>query len=154
MTLKESLTTCILAKYATFSGHASRSEYWWFTMVYVVILWGLPMLGFVLDSLVQSPIYSLMAIWLLSVLGLLVPMLAVSVRRLHDGGYSGYYVLLLFLPYIGGLILLYFMIQPTKKSIMPSQLTNIETQETHLTPPCETTQLTDHSKYMPKGEDY
>ena len=76
-------------KYATFSGRARRSEYWWFVVLNFI-------LGFI-------PIVNF--IWGLIVL---IPTLAVGVRRLHDTGRSGWWLLLTLVP-IANFVLIYFL---------------------------------------------
>lgn len=71
MTFSDSIQTCF-KKYATFSGRASRSEYWWWVL-FVFVAGLIPMLGMIV-SLVT-----------------LIPYLAVTARRLHDGGRSGWW---------------------------------------------------------------
>lgn len=80
-------------QYAKFSGRASRSEFWWFFLFQFVI-------GLLL-------IYSIPVIFFLFVVATLLPYLAVLVRRLHDTGRSGWWVLLVLIPF-GNLVLLIF----------------------------------------------
>jgi uncharacterized membrane protein YhaH (DUF805 family) len=89
--------------YANFSGRARRREFWMFTLVNTIVLVVLAALmgvGFALSDTDLSSISPLVyvSIGLLSIYGLatLVPTLAVSVRRLHDAGYSGWLELLEF----------------------------------------------------------
>jgi uncharacterized membrane protein YhaH (DUF805 family) len=84
MTFGESIKTCF-TKYADFTGRASRSEYWWW---------------FLFDKL--TAVFSL---------AVLLPGIAVGVRRLHDIDKSGWFLLLYFIPIIGGIILLYWAVQ-------------------------------------------
>lgn len=86
-------------KYAVFKGRASRSEYWWFTLFYF------------LSGVVAGIIPILLIFWLI---GLLVPALAVAVRRLHDTGRSGWWYLISFVPIVGFLVLIYFLVQPSQ----------------------------------------
>ena len=101
MTFSEALKTSLVDKYATFSGRATRSEYWY------VVLFGylLALLIVLLGMMVDSPE---LIIGLSSVLSLilLVPGLAVCIRRLHDTGRSGWWYLLVLIPYIGAFALL------------------------------------------------
>lgn len=101
MTFSEALKTSLVDKYATFSGRATRSEYWY------VVLFGylLALLIVLLGMMVDSPE---LIIGLSSVLSLilLVPGLAVCIRRLHDTGRSGWWYLLVLIPYIGAIALL------------------------------------------------
>ena len=96
MSPKESVTS-VLRHYATFSGRASRSEYWWFHLA----VW----LSFVL---LIVPYIGIL-IYVVIILGSIIPSVAVSARRLHDSNKSGWYQLLSFVPILGpvGLIVLY-----------------------------------------------
>jgi uncharacterized membrane protein YhaH (DUF805 family) len=84
-------------KYATFTGRASRSEYWWWTLFTFVIYLVLGLVTFAVGmatsrdggrtpGLLAMPLLILFTVFFL---GILLPTLAVTVRRLHDGGYSG-----------------------------------------------------------------
>lgn len=73
MDISQSVKTC-LNKYATFEGRASRSEYWWFWLV-VFVLQFIPTVGQLIG------------------LAAIIPMLAVGVRRMHDTGHSGWWLL-------------------------------------------------------------
>jgi uncharacterized membrane protein YhaH (DUF805 family) len=98
-----------LKKYAVFSGRARRKEYWFFVLFNVIFSF---VLGFI-DGMMGNVhmesgmgllggVYSLL---------LLIPGIAVSVRRLHDTNRTGWWVLLGLIPIIGALVLLIFMIQ-------------------------------------------
>lgn len=97
----------VLKKYAIFSGRASRKEYWVFALfniTFVVIAIILDnMLGIALSELGYGPIYGLY------VLAMLIPGLAVAVRRLHDVGKSGWMILIALIPIIGGIWLIVLM---------------------------------------------
>ncbi len=105
-------------KYATFTGRASRSEYWWWVLVSVAV-------GIVLNNFVGAPLIldstgsfgpgaTLRAILLLIWgVGTLVPSLALSVRRLHDANFSGWLLLFGLVPFLGAAALLVFMVQPS-----------------------------------------
>ena len=75
----------VLQNYATFSGRARRSEYWYFVLVNVIIS---VVFGFV-GGLIQVP--QLANIYTLAVL---IPSIAVGVRRMHDVGKSGWFLLI------------------------------------------------------------
>ena len=114
MNIFESYKTCFV-KYADFKGKASRSEYWWFWLIYMIILFGLPILAFITD--LQEPTFGAIALtlaWSLGSLGLLCPFLAVSVRRLHDSGLSGWHFLWRFIPYVGSLISIVLMLRKSR----------------------------------------
>ena len=90
MTFTESLQTCF-NKYIDFNGRASRSEYWWFILLNFGLSF-IPIIGWILR------------------LAILLPTLAVQVRRLHDMGHSAWWLLLLVPPItIFGLIVLLIM---------------------------------------------
>lgn len=118
MSLGESLTS-VFNKYATFTGRARRSEYWWFSGCYFVIqiifnFASLGMLAGVMSGEISynDPSYSLFQIICVIVgLGLLLPALAVTVRRLHDIGKSGWNVLWAAIPVIGIIIVLVWLCQ-------------------------------------------
>ena len=108
-------------KYATFSGRASRSEYWWwylFTfLVYLVLGVPLYVVGIATSrdggrtpGTLAIPLIILLTVF---ALGIIVPSLALTVRRLHDAGYSGLLALLFLIPYVGGLVMLIFALLPS-----------------------------------------
>lgn len=96
-------------KYAVFSGRARRKEYWMFALFNFMIAF---LLGFVLARIagqqisgVANGVYSLVA---------LLPGLGVTVRRLHDTGRSGWWVLFALVPIIGAITLFVFMCLDSK----------------------------------------
>ena len=94
----------VLKQYSDFDGRARRMEYWMFTLINFLISIALyaPALYFMIDS--ENPmLFSLYAIYSL---GVFIPNLAVSVRRLHDVGKSGWYLLISLIPLVGGIWLL------------------------------------------------
>lgn len=97
------IKTC-LGKYATFQGRAIRSEYWYFTLFNLILnLMASVIAGASLGALTVLPVIVLIA--------LLVPSIAVSIRRLHDLDKSGWWVLLALIPLIGAIILLIWSIK-------------------------------------------
>ena len=93
----------VLSKYAEFNGRARRSEYWYFVLINILIS--------VVIYILDIGIGSFGALGIIYSLGILIPSLAVGVRRLHDIDRSGWYLLLAFIPFIGVVILLVFMAQ-------------------------------------------
>ncbi len=77
----------VLQNYATFTGRAGRSEYWYFFLFNVIIAIVLGVVGGLIKTTILSTIYSL---------AVLVPGIAVGVRRMHDVGKSGWYLLIPF----------------------------------------------------------
>jgi uncharacterized membrane protein YhaH (DUF805 family) len=97
MGFPEAVKGC-LQKYATFTGRASRSEFWWFVLFTVIASIVASMLGEVVNGLVS--------------LGLLLPSIAVGARRLHDIGKTGWLQLLWIIPVVGWIVLIYWAVQP------------------------------------------
>ena len=94
----------VLRQFSDFKGRARRKEYWMFTLINAIVaLIAVSLdnvLGLANEDFLIGPIY------MLYVLAMLLPSLAVSVRRLHDIGKSGWMVLISFIPIIGGIWLL------------------------------------------------
>lgn len=85
------------AKYADFTGRASRAEFWWFALFLFM------------GDLVSMAIMNLL--WVIFVLAMLLPRLAVGVRRLHDIDRSGWWLLIAFVPLVGWIVLLVWYCQ-------------------------------------------
>jgi len=97
----------VLRKYTVFAGRAQRAEYWYFVLINLLINIGLSLLD---DALgMKSPDFNLGLLGGIYSLAVLVPSLAVSVRRLHDTGRSGWWLLIGLVPVIGFIVLLVFM---------------------------------------------
>ena len=120
MGFTESVKT-VFSKFATFSGRASRSEFWWFYLFNSLAWLVFSVIGSIFGSifgggdaggvlagsgigLVLSLIYSLVAI---------VPTISVLVRRLHDTGRSGWHYWWCLIPIAGPIILLVFLASPS-----------------------------------------
>jgi uncharacterized membrane protein YhaH (DUF805 family) len=99
MNFVEAIQHCF-GSYATFSGRASRSEYWWWTLFVVLATVGGAMVSDVLSGLVS--------------LATLLPYLAVAARRLHDMGKSGWWQLVGFIPLLGWIVMIYWLVQPSE----------------------------------------
>ena len=115
MGFMDALTTVFRNKYATFSGRASRSEYWWSYLGIAVISMVLQIIGIVGGLALGSVNEGLGALFGLAafagLLALLIPSLSVNVRRLHDTGKSGWMLLILLIPCIGFILWLVWMIE-------------------------------------------
>lgn len=98
----------VLRKYAVFSGRARRREYWMFVLFNLLIYMSL----FIVAA--ASKINAFMILYWLYALATLIPSLAVAVRRLHDINKSGWFMLIGLIPFVGGFILLYFMVQDSQ----------------------------------------
>lgn len=107
----------VLSNYATFTGRASRPEFWWWVLAVFLLsaitqiidaLLIAPMLGFEADAEnAGQPLSMLVS------LVLLLPGLAVAVRRLHDTGRAGWWLLLFLIPIVGVLVLIWFYTRPS-----------------------------------------
>lgn len=94
--------------YADFDGRARRSEYWYFTLFNVLGAIAIMLVTMALGAI--SDILGMVGTlaYLAYALGLLIPGIAVAVRRLHDTGKSGWWMLIAFIP-LAGIVLLVFM---------------------------------------------
>ncbi|ARE41894.1 Integral membrane protein [Rhodovulum sp. P5] len=102
----------VLSKYATFSGRAPRGEYWWWVLFVFIVLFITGMI----DAVIFAPMTgggpdAGQPLSFLVSLGLLLPNLAVGVRRLHDIDKSGWWLLIGLIPILGALVLIYFFVQ-------------------------------------------
>jgi uncharacterized membrane protein YhaH (DUF805 family) len=105
----EAISTC-LSKYATFSGRARRSEYWFFALFEALV----NIAAGVVDGVVNSSL-----IGALAAIALFLPSLAVSVRRLHDIDRSGWWLLIGLIPILGWILL--FIWACTKGTLGPNR---------------------------------
>ncbi|MFZ7087249.1 DUF805 domain-containing protein [Curtobacterium sp. RRHDQ10] len=117
-------------KYAAFSGRASRSEYWWWSLWNVIVVAVLSTIVGVIAAATgdysthaaatstgasagvetQSPAGIILVVWYLAVL---IPTIAIQVRRLHDVNLRGWWVLLALIPFLGGIAVLVMTILPS-----------------------------------------
>lgn len=95
----------VTGKYFQFDGRATRSEYWYFVLfnflISIVLSIVASIAGGKVGQNVLSSIYSVLVF---------IPSIAVSFRRLHDTGRSGWWLLLSFVPVVGWIVLLVFMV--------------------------------------------
>ncbi|ROP64270.1 DUF805 domain-containing protein [Curtobacterium sp. PhB115] len=121
--------TRFFKKYATFSGRASRSEYWWWYLWSAIIGVALSIVSSILvaatgtttttttstsvgfSSMTTDPVASVPG--LIVFLVLVIPTLALIVRRLHDANVSGFFALLLLIPFLGALAVFIMMFLPS-----------------------------------------
>ena len=100
--IKKSVETVVFKNYVNFEGRATRPEYWWFTLAYAIvniILSLIPRVGSVLSGILA--------------LAVLIPSIGVGVRRLHDINKSGWWLLLSFIPIVGAIILILWLVKPS-----------------------------------------
>lgn len=93
-------------QYADFKGRATRSQYWYFILCYVVV--SIPFS--IIDRIINAQVFTLV----LS-LALLVPSIAIGVRRLRDINLSGWFYLIALIPVAGPIALLVLFCMPTDK---------------------------------------
>ncbi len=99
----------VFKNYANFEGRARRSEYWYFVLFNIILI--LPIYGFLIAGAVNgSESFSMLGLGVIVIVavGLIIPTLAVSVRRLHDTNKSGVYYFIGFIPIAGPIIMWVF----------------------------------------------
>lgn len=97
----------VLKQYAVFTGRASRSEFWFFALFNFIIAF---VIGFVEGLIGLTFDFGYGPISMLYTLAILLPAIGVSIRRLHDTGRTGWWLLISFIPIIGALVLLVFYV--------------------------------------------
>ena len=105
MTFGESVSTCF-KKYFVIKGRASKSEFWW-----LQLLWFASILIMTIFEGSEPVLYFFVGIIII----IFIPLFTAGIRRLHDTGKSGFYVLWSLIPFIGGLIVLAFMLGEATK---------------------------------------
>ena len=98
----------VLKKYAVFGGRARRKEYWYFVLFNLIISIILAVVDNVTGSFSAEVGMGLLGG--LYMLAVLIPGIAVSVRRLHDTDRSGWWLLIILVPLIGAIVLIIFMV--------------------------------------------
>lgn len=115
-------TRALTERYVQFTGRARRKEYWSYILFWIIFFILLCIVGaaidFAIGNLGPDPDRPPMPIVLGILVGLyylatLLPGLAITVRRLHDLGFTGWLILIMFIPYVGGIALLVMMLIPT-----------------------------------------
>ena len=104
-------------------GRAQRSEYWFGGIAYsfcigiAFFILTIPVSFFVMDSGANDTDFVLFLLLMLAAVVfiiLYIPILSQTIRRLHDAGYSGWFIALGLIPYVGGIILFVFCVLPTQ----------------------------------------
>lgn len=102
----------VMRKYAVFSGRARRKEYWFFVLFNVLISILLTVIDGMIGTLnTETGFGMLSGIYTLAVI---LPSIAVSVRRLHDTSRTGWWLLISLVPLIGAVVLLIFFVSDSK----------------------------------------
>ncbi|MFG2640246.1 DUF805 domain-containing protein [Streptomyces sp. NPDC048370] len=91
----------VLKKYAVFNGRARRQEYWMFVLFNIIAL--------IIVAAVDFAIGTYPLLYAVYALAVFLPGLGVTVRRLHDTGRSGWWILINLIPLVGGIILIVFL---------------------------------------------
>jgi uncharacterized membrane protein YhaH (DUF805 family) len=102
VTFWQAITSCY-SKYATFSGRASRSEYWYFTLYHTLLVACFALMPSVLGTMLLA----------LSLIGNFLPALSVLVRRLHDTDRSGWWYWIALVPLLGLILIIWFCTRGT-----------------------------------------
>ena len=109
----------LFSNYATFSGRARRSEFWFGYLFIVLVYWGALLIDFIVFGVT---IDELGLFYIIAALGTFIPFLAVTWRRLHDIGRSGGYFFIILIPILGVILLIVWLTtdsQPVKNQYGP-----------------------------------
>ncbi len=98
----------VLKRYFDFSGRSQRAEYWYFALGNLIVGFILGFIDGIMGANAQQG--GIGVLTMIYFLGILIPSLAVSVRRLHDTGRTGWWVFVAIIPILGPLLLLYFYV--------------------------------------------
>lgn len=102
----------VLKKYAVFNGRARRKEYWYYYLFYTLIYIVLTIIDVVAGTFsAEAGMGLLSGIYTLAVL---IPSIAVGVRRLHDTNRSGWWLFIGLIPIIGAIVLIVFLASDSK----------------------------------------
>ncbi|MCA0970451.1 DUF805 domain-containing protein [Halobacillus litoralis] len=98
-----------LRKYAVFRGRARRKEFWWFHLINLLMIIGILILNILIFGENETSTPTILGyVLVFYFIGTILPSIAVTIRRLHDSGRSGWWFLLTLIPFIGGGALLVF----------------------------------------------
>lgn len=114
-TFGEAIKVCF-QKYVDFNGRASRSEYWYFQLFYLIVYIGTLTLGAAFADVAPFISISVIVIYFIFIFAAFLPALAVTVRRFHDIGQSGLWLLLIYplcLILVGSIWLLVWLVKPS-----------------------------------------
>jgi len=104
----EAIQSCF-RQYVGFSGRARRSEYWWFALFGLIVGIVANLIDTMLGTMSEDT--NIGVIGTIASLALLLPSLAVAVRRLHDTSRTGWWILIGLIPIVGWIVLIVFYLQ-------------------------------------------
>ncbi|WP_454879082.1 DUF805 domain-containing protein [Sphingobacterium detergens] len=110
MEIKDWFLKVVRDNYANFEGRARRKEYWMYMLAQFILILALVIVSaifYAISSTLGGLIYGIIG---LVSLALIIPTLAVTVRRLHDTNKSGWFILVSLIPFVGGIYLFYLEI--------------------------------------------
>lgn len=110
--------------YVKFDGRASRPAFWWWVLFVILV----SIAANIIDLAIGTPVFTALV-----GLGLLLPGLSVSIRRLHDTNRTGWWILIYLIPLIGLIVLLVFYLQqgdPGENRYGPPPVTGTATAPT------------------------
>lgn len=107
--LKNIFLSVVKNNFANFDGRARRREFWMFQLAVLIVFVAIAIVAGILSAVADFLGVIGMIIYVVAVLGLIVPSIALSIRRLHDTNKSGWFLLISLIPF-GGLYLLYLYI--------------------------------------------
>lgn len=98
--------------YADYEGRASRSEYWYFTLFVVVGFVAISIVTTILGNMLRTGIFGILGV--LFMLALAVPSICLGIKRMHDIGKSGLWLLVGLIPLVGPFVQIYFLVQDSE----------------------------------------
>ncbi|PKM29548.1 MAG: DUF805 domain-containing protein [Gammaproteobacteria bacterium HGW-Gammaproteobacteria-11] len=101
----EHFVNAIKLHYADFTGRATRTQYWMYTLFYILIYIGLGVIDYIIGMNLLTALFAL---------ALLIPSIAIAARRLHDTNRSGWWQLIAIIPLIGAIVLIVFLVSDTQ----------------------------------------
>lgn len=101
MSFSDAIKTCLKEKYCCFEGRARRSEYWFFCLFNMIVSFAISAITGIIGSDTLATILSTAVS-----LAIFLPGLGVAVRRMHDVGKSGWYLLMSLIPFVGAILVI------------------------------------------------
>lgn len=109
----DAIRVCMKEKYASFEGRATRAEYWYFYLFFILVLMGGAIVGGIFGAMLSGgdgdvAVGLAVVVYVIIALVFVCPAISVLVRRLHDTGRSGWWYWIALIPYIGGIVIFIF----------------------------------------------